>query len=79
MSLNKLEFLRRRTGAICAKKYAILFGYLGFVRGTMIEVTGTCDGGHYRALRVRRTRPCRRTRDVTDAKVGRVSDRVISK
>jgi hypothetical protein len=24
-----------------------VLGYLGFPSGTMIEVTGTCDGGHY--------------------------------
>jgi hypothetical protein len=24
-----------------------ILGYLGFPSGTMIEVTGTCDGGHY--------------------------------
>jgi len=34
------------SGATCAQKMANDLGYLGFVRGTMIEVTRACDRGH---------------------------------
>src|SRR5579864_6841951 len=46
VSLNKFVFPAPDSGRDSRAKWRNIFGYLVFPFGTMIEVTGTCDGHH---------------------------------